>query len=836
MKHFSFLWLVAGSLFASCSASTDVLDRLPETVPVKLAAPSDLQVEEGSVKSNALVVNWASEPQQDGSIAGYTVAYAVKEADAGWTEQACYAASHMLTGLEKLTTYRIRVRADSAHGESYDSDWSDAIEVTTLDVLEASVPENLKLVEEASTSSQLKVMWDEARNAGAYVVAYKTESEAEFRETIVETTECVLMGLAQNTTYRIKVKTVSRSGEEYDSDYCDAVTGTTLSRMAGIFNLTDFLDFVATIADGETDGGGWKNAEGVVGLNADLDFTDVAWSPIPEFSGTFDGNGRTISNLVYSSSVETAIGLFRTLSGTVRNLTLDASCSFTSTATSGTVHTGSFVGMLLDGALVDNCTNRAAVTGFTNTGGIVGVKLGKLAATVSNCRNYGTVLFPAESAPIADLYMGGIIAKAETNTVVSDCANYGAVTSEAPSGNKYNALGGIAGSFATSRMIRCSNDAAGSVNLSAASYSTGFVGGMTGRSYASSYESCTNSGAIRIGTASEGNRELKVGGIAGNSYGNNSVAIDFVGCRNTASIEAITCATSKSTYLGGIIGHVESNKGIVLSDCANDGDLSATAVGSSGIGGIVGWMAAATGASTAVGRESRIRSCTNSGAITSDVCNGKTPYFHCGGIAGAVSTIYTTIDGCTNSGLVSTRMLSRAVAGGIVGETQGAVTECVNRGDVHATRHNNSYCNLAGIAARVMKNTTLTACRNYGHIVYMGDKHSESGNFIGFGGIVAEFYGGTIRSCENYGTVLDNPSATASNAGNIGMIAALSAKSANTTIAECVVGGAIGDYDAAAADCGLSGATPLTAANFSAYIFGAEVKTTTVTGCTFGNE
>ena len=684
MKHFSFLWLVAGSLFASCSASTDVLDRLPETVPVKLAAPSDLQVEEGSVKSNALVVNWASEPQQDGSIAGYTVAYAVKEADTGWTEQACYAASHMLTGLEKLTTYRIRVRADSAHGESYDSDWSDAIEVTTLDVLEASVPENLKLVEEASTSSQLKVTWDEARNAGAYVVAYKTESEAEFRETIVETTECVLMGLAQNTTYRIKVKTVSRSGEEYDSDYCDAVTGTTLSRMAGIFNLTDFLDFVATIADGETDGGGWKNAEGVVVLNADLDFTDVAWSPIPEFSGTFDGNGRTISNLVYSSSVETAIGLFRTLSGTVRNLTLDASCSFTSTATSGTVHTGSFVGMLLDGALVDNCTNRAAVTGFTNTGGIVGVKLGKLAATVSNCRNYGTVLFPAESAPTADLYMGGIIAKAETNTVVSDCANYGAVTSEAPSGNKYNALGGIAGSFATSRMIRCSNDAAGSVNLSAASYSTGFVGGMTGRSYASSYESCTNSGAIRIGTASEGNRELKVGGIAGNSYGNNSVAIDFVGCRNTASIEAITCAASKSTYLGGIIGHVDSNKGIVLSDCANDGDLSATAVGSSGIGGIVGWMAAATGASTAVGRESRIRSCTNSGAITSDVRNGQTPYFHCGGIAGAVSTIYTTIDGCTNSGLVSTRMLSRAVAGGIVGETQGAVTECVNRGDVHA--------------------------------------------------------------------------------------------------------------------------------------------------------
>lgn len=836
MKRFFFLGSVLCCALASCGPDTDVLDRLPETVPVKLAAPVDLQVEEGSVKSNSLVVGWSCGPEQEGSVASYTVAYAVKGPDARFVERTCYAAECTLTGLEKLTTYQIRVRAGSAHGESYDSEWSDTIEATTLDVLEASVPENLVLVAEATTSSQLKVVWDEARNASAYVVGYKAENEAEYREATVGTTECLLVGLAQNTTYRIRVKTVSRSGEEYDSQWSEAVEGATLSRMAGIFNLTDFLDFAATVADGASDGGEWKNAEGVVVLNADLDFADAVWSPIPEFSGVFDGNGKTIRNLVYSSSVETAIGLFRTLAGTLRNLTLDASCSFASTAASGTVHTGSFVGMLLDGALVDNCTNRAAVTGFTNTGGIVGVKLGKQAATISNCRNYGTVLFPAESVPTADLYLGGIIAKAETNTVVADCTNYGTVTSLAPSGNKYNALGGIAGSFATSRMVRCTNDAAGSVDLSSDSYSTGFVGGMTGRSYASSYESCTNAGAIRIGTAADGNRELKVGGIAGNSYGNNSAAIDFTGCRNAAAIEAITCAATKSTYLGGIVGHVESNKGIVLSDCTNEGDLSASAVGSSGIGGIVGWMAAATGASTAVGRESRILSCTNTGAITSDVRNDKTPYFHCGGIAGAVSTIYTTIESCTNSGRISTRMRSRAVAGGIVGETQGAVTGCTNRGEVRATRHDNSYCNLAGIAARVMKNTTLTACRNYGPIVYMGDKHSESGHLIGFGGIVAEFYGGTIRDCENRGTVLDNPNAAASNAGNIGMIAALSAKSADATIAGCVVGGAIGEYDAAAPDGGLSDAAPLTAANYSDHIFGAQVKTTTVTDCTFGNE
>ena len=597
-----------------------------------------------------------------------------------------------MTGLEKLTTYLIRIRANSSYDSAYSSEWSEQIEMTTLDVLEVSMPENLTLIAEGVASSQLQIKWDQAKNADSYLVAYKTKSETEFHETTAETTFCTLTDLEQNTVYQIKVKSISLSGKEYDSDFCEPITGQTFARSAGIFNQTDFLAFAATIAEGNTDGGDWKNAEGAVVIQNDLDFSDIAWTPIPTFSGTLDGNGKTISNLVCSSSVETMIGLFAQLSGTIRNLTLDASCAFTSTATSGINHyTGSFVGKLLNSSTIDNCTNKATVTALVSGGGIAGAKLDKETVTISNCRNYGTVVFPAEYTPTTDI------------------------------------------------------------------------------------------------------------------------------------------------YLGGIIGYVTDNIGIVLSGCLNSGDLYATAVGTSGVGGIVGSMATKPDTKS-IGRESQLASCTNPGAITCDVIGTKSPYQHCGGIAGVVSNASATIEECINTGTITTRMKTQAVAGGIVGETKGAVSGCTNRGDIIATRHNNNYCNLAGIAARVMASTKISSCRNYGNIVYMGAKHSKvDRNYIGFGGIVSEYHSGTIDRCEQYGMILDNPSATATNAGAIGAIVALSGASGRATISNCVIGGGFGNYDNQAADYGISKATLLTETDFTTRIFGLEVNPTTVTGCTYGN-
>ncbi len=181
--------------------------------------------------------------------------------------------------------------------------------MTTLDVLEVSIPENLTLIAEGTASSQLQIKWDQAKNADSYLVAYKTESETEFQETSTETTFCTLTALEQNTVYQIKVKSISLSGKEYDSDFCEPITGQTFARSAGIFNQTELPRFSPRrsprqITDGARLG---KNAEGAVVIQNDLDFSEHRLDPIPTFSGTLDGNGKTISNLVCSSSVETMI-------------------------------------------------------------------------------------------------------------------------------------------------------------------------------------------------------------------------------------------------------------------------------------------------------------------------------------------------------------------------------------------------------------------------------------------------------------------------------------------------------------------------------------------------
>ena len=58
MKHLSLLGLLLFFAAVSCSDDSDVLNRLPEKIPIKLTAPSGLEIAQGSVKSNQLTLNW----------------------------------------------------------------------------------------------------------------------------------------------------------------------------------------------------------------------------------------------------------------------------------------------------------------------------------------------------------------------------------------------------------------------------------------------------------------------------------------------------------------------------------------------------------------------------------------------------------------------------------------------------------------------------------------------------------------------------------------------------------------------------------------------------------
>ncbi len=172
-----------------------------------------------------------------------------------------------------------------------------------------------------------------------------------------------------------------------DSDgYCDINTADELYAFAGYVN------------EGHKD----VNAE----LNADIDMNGKAWTPICQtlsfhasetsdtgYSGTFDGNGHTISNFTVTfNSSDTSNtyshGLFGTVSGTVKNLgMLDVKYK----NTTGDTRAGSVAGQLLTGGTITNCysVGHSIETNNNIAGGIAGCNYG---GTISNCYAYnGTV-------------------------------------------------------------------------------------------------------------------------------------------------------------------------------------------------------------------------------------------------------------------------------------------------------------------------------------------------------------------------------------------------------------------------------------------------------------
>ena len=129
-------------------------------------------------------------------------------------------------------------------------------------------------------------------------------------------------------------------------------------------------------------------------LTADININDVSnfdswentapeysWMPIGfdvvEFDGVFDGKGYTIYGLYINTNCGTAdeeftnnYGLFDTVDGTVKNVKLDKSYIAVSGRPCGV---GSIAGLLMDEAIIDNCSSTAVLNCYDNSlGGIVG--------------------------------------------------------------------------------------------------------------------------------------------------------------------------------------------------------------------------------------------------------------------------------------------------------------------------------------------------------------------------------------------------------------------------------------------------------------------------------
>lgn len=169
------------------------------------------------------------------------------------------------------------------------------------------------------------------------------------------------------------------------------------------------------------------DASGSYKLTADITVTEPYAN---DFSGTFDGNGHTVTLNITSSSAKSYTGLFGTLAGgaVVKNVITAGKIEATGKDNVGGI--AGFANTYSGDVTIENCKNTAAITGNNEVGGILGYCSGSAhSVTVTDCANTGTISGTRK--------LGGICGNLENAHFIKNCYNSGTVTG--------SAIGGILG-------------------------------------------------------------------------------------------------------------------------------------------------------------------------------------------------------------------------------------------------------------------------------------------------------------------------------------------------------------------------------------------------------
>ena len=158
---------------------------------------------------------------------------------------------------------------------------------------------------------------------------------------------------------------------------------------------------------------------------------NMNWSDVSRpFSGVFDGQNHTISNLTCTSATNGYAGLFGNFDGTVQNLIL-RDAQITSESNADAVVSNNYGGRVLNCAMIGG-----SVKGKSIAGGVVCYNRG----TVENCYATGDV---ASLSGSWICYVGGVVGYNYMNGTVQSCYAAGRVESEKHAG------GAVGGNYGT---------------------------------------------------------------------------------------------------------------------------------------------------------------------------------------------------------------------------------------------------------------------------------------------------------------------------------------------------------------------------------------------------
>ena len=170
-------------------------------------------------------------------------------------------------------------------------------------------------------------------------------------------------------------------------------------------------------------------------LDTDLDLTDMEWTPIgnyeKQYTGTFDGNGKTITGLTFNQSETNNVGLIGSLgeNGIVRDVKLDK------VTIKANNNVGGIVGGNRGGSII-GCSVSGDISGARQVGGVVGY-FGVGYNVVTACYHEGSVS--------GSVSVGGVAGDSAYGSLTA-CYHAGNV-----SGSQY--VGGVAGYNSTTGTV-----------------------------------------------------------------------------------------------------------------------------------------------------------------------------------------------------------------------------------------------------------------------------------------------------------------------------------------------------------------------------------------------
>lgn len=202
------------------------------------------------------------------------------------------------------------------------------------------------------------------------------------------------------------------------------------------------------------------------------------WSP---YTGTFDGQGYTISGLYFNVPFASYVGLFGCIgaNGKISNVgVLDSYFQFSTLG-------GGVCGV--NYGTVRDCKNTGSVRGFSTIGGVCGFN--EKGGIIENSFNEGTVSGTGDNAQ----QIGGV--SGYSNGTIKSCYNTASVSGQ-------ESVGGVCGFNSVGTTTNCFNE--GTVS------GQNFVGGVCGNGCGVTTTNCFNGGTV--------SGQSHVGGVCGYDY------------------------------------------------------------------------------------------------------------------------------------------------------------------------------------------------------------------------------------------------------------------------------------------------------------------------------